>query len=109
MKSPYEDPLWLFHLFFSTKFTLHRIFGLAYLLQYAYAWYLYLTGPFDEFMQSPVAWTLVATGVFQSVSATYYFSFLPKKADPGYYSDKSALSYAFVAVSERIKWHSHCE
>jgi len=36
-------------------------------------------------------------GVIQSVTATYYFAFLPKKVDPGYYGDKGSLSFFFVA------------
>lgn len=96
-ESPYETHpwTWLFHLFVSAQFGVHRLLGLAYLAQYAWAWYLYATD-YAAFMRSPLPWSLPLNGVLQSLTATYYFSFLPRKADPGYYSDKSALSYDFV-------------
>ena len=94
-ESPYSDPLWPVHLFFNSKFSVHRVLGLAYLVQYILAWRLYVVD-YAAFSRSALLWSLPLNGVLQSVTATYYFSFLPKKADPGYYSDKSALSYAFV-------------
>jgi len=94
-ESPYEDPIWPIHLFFNEKFSVHRILGLLYLVQYVAAWHLYVTD-YAAFSSSSLLWTLPLNGLAQSLTATYYFSFLPKKDDPGYYSDKSALSYDFV-------------
>ncbi len=82
--NPYKDPLWPLHLFFSPKFTVHRIAGLAYLFQYAAAWQLYMND-WAAFRDSWLVISLPATGVLMSLSATYYFSFLPAKKDPGYY------------------------
>jgi hypothetical protein len=100
-ESPYaEHPLtWPYHLFFNEKFSVHRVLGLLYLVQYALAWRLYAAsgpGAAGPFAKSALLWTLPLNGVVQSLTATYYFSFLPRKSDPGYYSDKSALSYDFV-------------
>ena len=94
-RTPYANPLWPIHLFFNKKFTAHRSLGLVYLVQYLEAWRMYLTD-YEGFAKSPLIWALPLNGVVQALSATYYFSFLPKKADPGYYSDRSALSYDFV-------------
>jgi len=96
-ESPYQEhPFsWPWHLFFNEKFSVHRVLGLVYLLQYAQAWRLYATD-YAAFAASPFLWTLPLNGVLQSLTATYYFSFLPSKSDPGYYSDKSALSFTFV-------------
>ena len=94
-RTPYANPLWPIHLFFNKKFTVHRFLGLVYLVQYLVAWRMYLTD-YEGFAKSPLIWALPLNGVVQALSATYYFSFLPKKADPGYYSDRSALSYDFV-------------
>jgi hypothetical protein len=68
---------------------------LAYLFQYAAAWQLYADS-WEGYKASAFVWSLPLNGVICSLSATFYFSFLPKKADPGYYSDNSPLSYAFV-------------
>jgi len=49
------------------------------------------------FLSSFLVWSLPLTGVLQAVTAIYTFTFLPKRQNyPGYYSDKSALSYAFI-------------
>jgi len=94
--SPYDTPYWFFHLFFNVKFTVHRVLGLVYLISYVYAWYLYVYD-YNTYRTSHVVWSLPINGLVQSLTATYYFSFLPRKVDPGYYSDKGALSYFFVA------------
>ena len=95
--SPYAaHPLtWLPRLFFAVKFAVHRLLGLAYLLAYARAWWLYSTD-YAAFAASPLPWALPLMGVAQSATAIYYFRFLPKKSDPGYYSDRGTMSYAFV-------------
>jgi hypothetical protein len=84
-----------FSLFFNKKFSIHRVFGLVYLVQWFMSLYYYLF-EYEAYINSSLVWSLPLNGVIQSLTATYYFSFLPKKADPGYYSDKSALSYDFV-------------
>jgi len=95
-ESPYTNPLWFFSLFFGPKFWAHRVLGLLYLIQYSLAFRLYVVD-YPAFSQSPLLWTLPISGVVQAVTATYYFYFLPKsKADPGYYSDKSVLTFNFV-------------
>ena len=84
-------------LFFSRKFIAHRLFGLAYLVQYAAVCYLYWNDYEGSFLGSPLIITLPITGFLQSITAAYYFSFLPKKqADPGYTTATSTLSYNFV-------------
>lgn len=84
-------------LFFSPKFFIHRIAGLMYLLQYAAAFFLYFWS-YPKYLSSGLVWTLPLTGFLQSVIAAQTFTFLPKgrNNDPGYYSDKSTLSYPFV-------------
>ena len=86
------------HLFFARKFIVHRVLGLAYLLQYASVIYLYFFADYERaFLRSPLLVTLPVTGVLQSATAAYYFSFLPKRqADPGYTTATSTLSYNFV-------------
>lgn len=88
-------PRTCYNLFVHPKFAVHRVFGFVYLLQWFSALYLYFAD-YDYFIKSPLIWSLPLNGVIQSLTATYYFSFLPKKVDPGYYSDRSALSYDFV-------------
>lgn len=86
----------LFTLFFSPKFIVHRVMGLAYLVQFAAALYLYFKD-YQFFYNSCLIWSLPLTGFLQSIVATMTFTFLPKKQDdPGYYSDKSVLSYNFI-------------
>lgn len=85
-----------YHLFFTPKFAAHRLLGLSYLLQYAATVILYFYD-YEMFKSSPLVITLPISGVLLSVTAIYTFTFLAKrKKDPGYYSDKSALNYAFV-------------
>lgn len=88
-------PWTCYNLFVHPRFAVHRAFGCVYLLQWLIALYYYFVD-YEWFVQSHLIWSLPLNGVIQSVTATYYFSFLPKKVDPGYYSDKSALSYDFV-------------
>ena len=99
--SPYaEHPFsWPFHLFVASKFFVHRILGLAYLVAYAWSWSAYTTN-YSAYMASALPWALPLAGVCQSATAIFYFRFLPKKrADPGYYSDRGTISYACVARS----------
>ena len=88
-------PWTVYHLFVHPKFAVHRVFGFVYLIQWFAALYYYFAD-YNWFKDSFLIWSLPLNGVVQSLTATYYFSFLPKKVDPGYYSDKSALSYDFV-------------
>lgn len=88
-------PWTLYTLFVHPKFAVHRVFGAIYLVQWFAALYFYFAD-YQWFKSSNLIWALPLNGVIQSLTATYYFSFLPKKVDPGYYSDKSSLSYDFV-------------
>jgi len=83
-------------LFVSHRFSVHRVLGLAYLCAYIAAWWLYLSD-YPRFAASVLPWALPLMGVTQSLTAVYYFRFLPKtRADPGYYSDRGTLNYAFI-------------
>jgi hypothetical protein len=88
-------PSTLYKLFVNKKFGVHRIFGFCYLVQWFASLYYYYAD-YDWYSKSFLIWSLPLNGVVQSITATYYFSFLPNKIDPGYYSDKSSLSYDFV-------------
>lgn len=88
-------PWTLYNLFVHPKFAVHRVFGFVYLIQWFSSLYYYYAD-YEWYVNSHLVWSLPLNGVIQSLTATYYFSFLPKKVDPGYYSDKSALSYDFV-------------
>lgn len=94
--TPIRQIVFLFTLFFSPKFIVHRITGLFYLLQWAVALPLYFYN-FEMFRKSPLVWSLPLTGLLQSITAIYTFTFLPKlQKDPGYYSDKSTMTYPFI-------------
>ncbi|KAI8851438.1 hypothetical protein BC829DRAFT_386732 [Chytridium lagenaria] len=94
--TPFRQLIFLYKLFFSSKFLVHRVGGLAFLLMYAWSFYTYFTD-YEAFKNSFVIWALPALGVFQSVNAIYTFTFLPKaKKDGGYFGDKSILSYPFI-------------
>lgn len=78
------------------RFLVHRIFGFLYLAQWFASFGLYLSD-YKTYIASILPWSMPLTGLIQSITAVYYFWFLPKKQeDPGYYSDKSTLSYNFV-------------
>jgi len=84
------------HLFFSRKFIIHRLTGLFYLIQYFAALFYYFYD-YENFKNSVIIWLLPLTGLFQSVTAIYTFTFLPKKTnDGGYFGDKGTLSYNFI-------------
>jgi len=88
--------MFLLELFFSRQFIVHRVAGLLYLVQWVAALYLYFAD-YEYFYNSILVWSLPLNGFVQSVIATMTFTFLPKKQqDPGYYGDKSTLSYNFV-------------
>lgn len=84
-----------FTFFTHHRFRLHRLLGLSYLCLYVCAFHVYFAD-FSRFAASDLVWALPLNGVLQSVTAAYYFRFLPRKSDPGYYADRSALSYEFV-------------
>jgi len=84
------------HLFFTRKFIVHRVTGLTYLLLY-FATFVYYFLDYERFKDSPLIWLLPSIGLFQSITAIYTFTFLPKSTkDPGYYGDKGILSYNFI-------------
>jgi len=91
-----ETILFLYRLFFTRKFIVHRLTGLSYLIQYAATFIMYIFY-YETFKNSFLVWSLPLTGLIQSVTAIYTFTFLPKNAkDPGYYGDKGILSYSFI-------------
>ena len=94
---PNESTLrFLVRLFFSKQFIVHRLVGFAYLLQFAASFFLYFYD-YKLYYDSPLTWSLPLTGFSQSIVASLTFTFLPKRQeDPGYYGDKSTLSYNFV-------------
>lgn len=52
---------------------------------------------YETFKHSFLIWSLPLTGVIQSITAALTFTFLSRtKVDPGYYSDRGTLSYAFI-------------
>ena len=79
------------------KFRVHRLVGLAYLVQYFWALGLYMLD-YPAFLASPLIWSMPCTGVLQAVTAIYTFTFLPRKKEPGYTAlgDVGALSYNYV-------------
>ncbi|KAJ3105341.1 hypothetical protein HDU97_008238 [Phlyctochytrium planicorne] len=94
--TPFRQAIFLYKLFFSRQFFVHRIAGLIFLIEYALSFYLYFFD-YPAFKSSFLIWALPATGVFQSINAIYTFTFLPKsKKDGGYFGDKSILSYPFI-------------
>ena len=89
-----------FSIYFERRHQPHRLLGLSYLVQWTLAFYLYFAD-YAAFRDGPILLTLPLTGFAQAVVATRTFWFLPKKQkDPGYYSDKSTLTYNFVAENQ---------
>jgi len=88
-----------FRFWFKPSFSVHRIMGLTFILQYILAWFLFITR-YELFVASPLPYTMSANLLIQVTSAIYYFRFLPKveagQADPGLYSDKGILPYPWV-------------
>jgi hypothetical protein len=83
-------------LFFQRKFMYHRMMGLFFLLQYIAAISLYFYD-YEMFLRSPLIVTLPLTGICQTLTAIYTFTFLPKsEIDPGYYSDSKSITYQFI-------------
>lgn len=84
---------------FKAKFSVHRVFGLTFLLQYSAAWFVFLTD-YKSYAASAFPYTMSGTLLIQVISALYYFRFLPKidaeTSDPGMYSDKGVLPYDWV-------------
>jgi hypothetical protein len=79
-----------------TTFQFHRVVGLLYLVLWVSSLGLYFWNYSFYANKSGLDWWLPLTGLIQSCTAAYYFTFLPTKPDPGYYSDKNTLSYQFV-------------
>ena len=89
-----------FSIYFEKRHQPHRLLGLSYLVQWTLAFYLYFRD-YATFRDGPILLSLPLTGFAQAVIATRTFWFLPKKQkDPGYYSDKSTLTYNFVAENQ---------
>eukprot|EP01065_Artemidia_motanka_P005134 TRINITY_DN12460_c3_g1_i1.p1 TRINITY_DN12460_c3_g1~~TRINITY_DN12460_c3_g1_i1.p1 ORF type:complete len:354 (+),score=79.82 TRINITY_DN12460_c3_g1_i1:46-1062(+) len=74
----------------------HRIGGFVFLTQYAIAWYIFVSD-YEAYRTSLLPFTVSGMLIVQVLTAIYTFTFLPKKSDdPGIYSDKGVLPYAFV-------------
>lgn len=84
------------HTWFARRFNVHRIGGLAFLLQYGIGWTIFLND-YDAFaaMKWP-ALGIALNGVLQAASAVLTFTFLPQMEDSGYFSDKSIISRLFI-------------
>lgn len=84
-------------LFGASRFRVHRLMGLTFLIQFAAEVYLYLFD-YPAYLASPLVWSVPLNGFLQSVNAALTFTFLPRKEDPGFaaVSDKSGLSYYTV-------------
>ncbi|KAH8070224.1 hypothetical protein JL720_11780 [Aureococcus anophagefferens] len=109
-----------FHIYFKRRHQPHRLLGLSYLVQWTYALVMYfadyaalrdgvvmytlpLTGapPRPEPRRAIATPTPTPAGFAQAVVATRTFWFLPKKQrDPGYYTDKSTMSWSFIAENQ---------
>jgi hypothetical protein len=90
-------PIKFVKFFFQKRFRVHRVGGFAYLIQYFWLIYLYVTD-YPSFLRSPFLWSMPLTGWIQSVSASLTFTFLPKKKEAGYTAmgDVGAISYNYV-------------
>jgi hypothetical protein len=70
--------------------------GLLYLIQYALTFYLFFKN-YNSFKDSILIWSLPLTGLIQSITAIFTFTFLSRtKVDSGYSSDRGTLSYPFI-------------
>jgi hypothetical protein len=91
--------VFLVTLFFSPKFIVHRVLGLAYLIQWAAALYLYFAD-YDYFYNSILIWSLPLTGFTQSIVASLSklsFSLLPtqltrSQPSPSFQRNKMTLA-----------------
>ncbi|KXS21802.1 MFS general substrate transporter [Gonapodya prolifera JEL478] len=95
-KSPMYYAKGFVRLFFTKKFGLHRIVGLAFLIQYIATLYLALSDFEGSYRNSWLRTTLPLTGVLQTLTAIFTFTFLPRKDDGGYVNDVGSISYQFV-------------
>jgi len=82
-------------LFIKIEFGLHRAIGALYLVQWLASFFLFFYD-YNIYKNSFLSWSLPLNGFLQACNASYFFSFLPRNADPGYYSDKSVMSYKFL-------------
>ena len=81
--------------FDNTKFRAHRLGGIIFLLTYITAILMYIYD-YDNFVEYNVPMIPSFMGVFQAVSATLTFTFLPKNQNSGYFGDKGVISYNFI-------------
>ena len=68
--TPLRQLDFLYKMFFTRKFIVHRLVGLSYLLQYVLVGFYYFYD-YKGFLDSWLLVTLPLTGVFQSVTAIY--------------------------------------
>ncbi|KXS11688.1 hypothetical protein M427DRAFT_157924 [Gonapodya prolifera JEL478] len=83
-------------LFFTKKFGVHRVVGLAYLVQYVALILCYVIDYDRFFKDSWLLTTIPLTAICQTGTAILTFTFLPKKREGGYINDVGSISYFFV-------------
>ena len=69
--------------------------GIGFFTTYFFAWICYVFD-YDYFISRKVAVIPALVGLFQALSASMTFWFLPKEKDSGFFSDKGILSKLFV-------------
>jgi hypothetical protein len=86
------------HIFSGKKFRIHRLWGIVYLVSWAYACYGHFTGVFADGGNTDIFWVMPTVGWIQTVIACRTFTFLPKANDgtQGYYHETKAMSYDFI-------------
>ena len=94
-------------LFFRRKFLAHRLGGLLFLVQYVISVPLYLYD-YPRWLASPLPWSVPLTGFLQSVNAARTFTFLPKRADPGFAAVADASSLSYYTVVENSFYSMQC-
>ena len=94
-------------LFFRRKFLAHRLGGLLFLVQYVISVPLYLYD-YPRWLASPLPWSVPLTGFLQSVNAARTFTFLPKRADPGFAAVADASSLSDYTVVENSFYSMQC-
>ena len=97
------------HLFFDSKFQLHRVFGLCCLIQFTTLAILLFSAalgyqkPQLIALRRALTWTTPLSGFVQACAyiAAHTFYFLPRTGGEaqGYYSDKRTMSYDWIQES----------
>jgi hypothetical protein len=83
------------NLFDKTKFRIHRVGGILFLLVYIATIFTYFFD-YDKFILYNMPLLSACLGLFQAISAVCTFTFLPKNENSGYFGDKGVISYNFI-------------